>query len=149
MCSGGSCLFTPSRPACLEETDRTQTWMSILQVEAGARWITAALNVELANGKTSCSLEGNDGCFQFRSTCHMSAAAACRQLSKTAEGWLLSNWLQLQVTQEVYQAVHVFSHPPCREAWKRLTGLRLSLYARRREVCSVQASCQVSKTTVA
>ena len=110
------------------------------------------------DGKHSCSLEGNDSCCQCRATCHMLAAAACRQLSKTTAAWLLSNWFQLQVTQEVSQAVHVFSHPPFRDAWKRRIGFRLSLYACRRDVCSVQASCQVlaalgsnqvSKTTVA
>ena len=86
--------------------------MPILQAKARARashWIAAARNVELADGKHS--IEGFDSCFQR-----------------------VSIWLQLQVTQEVSQAVHVFSHPP----WKRQTGLRLSFYPRRRDDRSVQ-----------
>ena len=109
--SGVSCLLTPSMHGCLEETDRTQTWMSILQVEArSANWLRER-QFEMASGnRGTVSFSGKAGCSR-KTSCQASAAG-----SNHAAAWQIAKWLQAQVTPEFSEVVPIFLHLPSLDA---------------------------------
>ena len=125
VCSGDSCVFTPPRQICLEET---HTWMCILQVEAcapSARWGTAPRRVEIPHGKRRRSL--SDGCFQWKASRQVLASGSTR-LTKTTAVWQAAACVQGRATRQSAQVmtqVPVFSHLLGWLAWKTRKGLRL------------------------